>query len=333
MTRRTILKAAAVASVPAILRAQDKAGAKALVVGSGAHAYELVNDWAKLPDGKRFGYTHGVAVDSQNRVYIFNQSKDALMVFDADGKLITSWNHGFERGAHGLTLSKEADGEFLYLTDYELHRAWKTTLDGKIVWSLEAPELGDVYKDRNRYRPTNIAVAPNGDFYIADGYGQHYIHRYNAKANYLGSFGGPGNAPGKVNCPHGLCIDTRGEKPVVLVADRANVRLQSFTLDGQPIAIWNQELRHPCHFDIRGKDLLIPDLHGRVTIFNAENKLVAHLGDNPDVQKTPGYPNLPHEKRIPGKFISPHSACWDREGNLYVVEWVSDGRVSKFRHV
>ena len=70
-----------------------------------------------------------------------------------------------------------------------------------------------------------------------------------------------------------------------------------------------------------------------IEIFDKDNKLITHLGDNPGVEKTKGYPNLPHDQRIPGKFISPHAACWDHEGNLYVVEWINDGRVSKFRHV
>jgi hypothetical protein len=115
----------------------------------------------------------------------------------------------------------------------------------------------------------------------------------------------------------------------VLVADRGNTRLQYFTMDGEYLSMVTEELRRPCHFDIRDKDLLIPDLFGRVTIFDADNKLITHLGDTPDVDKHPDYPNLPHDQRIPGKFISPHSAIWDRAGNIYVVEWISDGRVTK----
>lgn len=337
ISRRGFVKcaatAAACASAPIFLHAEDKAAAKPIVLGSGRHTYELIPGWGKLPNGARFGYTHGIAVDAQNRVFVFNQSKDAMVIFDEDGRFIKSWNHDYDRGAHGLTLVKENEGEFLYLTDYELHRAYKTTLDGQILWTLGAPPLGDVYKDPSRYRPTNTGIVPNGDVYVSDGYGQNYIHHYNAKAEYQGSFGGPGRDQGKLNCPHGIFIDRRGENPVVLVADRANVRLQTFTLSGQPIAMFDKDLRHPCHFDTRDGDLLIPDLHGRVTIVDKDNKLIAHLGDTPGVEKMAGYPNLPREQRIPGKFISPHSACWDQKGDLYVVEWISDGRLTKYRHV
>ncbi|HEX3355645.1 MAG TPA: hypothetical protein VHS31_01595, partial [Tepidisphaeraceae bacterium] len=169
---------------------------------------------------------------------------------------------------------------------------------------------------------------------VADGYGQWYIHRFDKAGNYLSSFGGKGTEPGKFNCPHGIIVDTRGPEPILLIADRANIRLQTFTLDGKPLAIFGTEnLRHPCHFDIRNGDLLIPDLHGRVTILNKNNELITHLGDNPGIEKAEGWPNLPKETWQPGKFIAPHSACWDQKGDLYVTEWIRIGRITKLRHV
>jgi DNA-binding beta-propeller fold protein YncE len=301
------------------------------VLGSGAHTYELVEGWGQLPGGKKYGYTHGLAEDSHGRIYVHNQSPDAVAVFDPDGKFIKSWGEEFAAGAHGMQLRKEGNTEFLYLADIARHIVVKTTLDGDVVWTLEYPKESGVYDDPKKYTPTNVAFAPNGDFYIADGYGLSYIHQYNLKAEYVRTWGGKGSEPGKMNCPHGLWVDTRGKEPLLVVADRANVRLQYFTLDGKHVSFVTDELRHPCHFDQKGHDLLVPDLHGRVTIFDKDNKLITHLGDTPGVEKTPGYPNLPHEQRVPGQFISPHSAIWDRHGNIYVVEWISDGRVTKLR--
>jgi hypothetical protein len=328
----SLTAAATVAAAPIILR-KDQAMANTL--GTGRHTYELVNDWAKLPDGKKLGYTHGVAIDAQNRVFIFNQSADAMCIFDEGGNFIKSWNHGFEKGAHGLTLWKEGNEEFLYLCDYDVPRVCKTTLDGQIIWSLKTPPpLKDVYPNESKYKPTNVAIAPNGDIYVADGYGQSIIHQYSKETDYIRSFGSKGAGSGELNCPHGLIVDTRGAQPVLLIADRANVRLQTFSLDGKPLTTYGHEnLRHPCHFDMRNGDLLIPDLHGRVTIFDKDNQLITHLGDNPGVEKVIGYPNLPKETWKPDKFISPHSACWDRKGDLYVVEWVKIGRITKMRNV
>ena len=92
------------------------------------------------------------------------------------------------------------------------------------------------------------------------------------------------------------------------------------------------ELRDPCHFDQHGSDILIPDLKGRVTIFDKENKLVTHLGDNP-VAKYRRNNRTPREALVPGDFCTPHGAIWDRAGNIYVAEWLPYGRVTKLRRV
>lgn len=327
-TRRQVL-GATLAAAPFVLTRK----AEAMILGSGAHQYEVHHDWAKLPASIELGYTHGVVEDSQGRIIVHNRSKHAVIFFDENGKYIRSWGERFEKGAHGLQIVKEGKEEFLFLSDPEGREVVKTTLDGAELLRLGAPAESGVYPDPTRYRPTNTAVAPNGDIYVADGYGLSYVHRYNKKGEYLSTWGGKGAEAGQMNCPHGIWIDERDGAPQVLVADRANVRLQKFTLEGKHIGFVTEELRHPCHFDVRGKELLIPDLHGRITIFDGNNKLITHLGDYPEIWKQKGYPNLPQEMRVPGKFISPHDACWDRNGNIYVVEWVSDGRITKLKKV
>lgn len=302
-----------------------------MVVGNEEHTYEVVDGWGKLPGTVEYGYTHGVCEDSQGRVYIHNQSDHAMMIFDPDGEYIDAWGAAFSKGAHGLSIHKEDGGEFLYLADIARHIVVKTTLNGEVVWTIECPMDSKVYAKPEEFVPTNVAIADNGDFYVADGYGKSYVHQYNAKAEYIRTWGGPGKENGQLNCPHGIWIDTRGEKPLVLVADRANARLQWFTLDGEFVKLADKDLLHPCHFSQRNGQILIPDLFGRVTIFDDNNNLVCHLGITPGVKQKEGYPNLPHEQRIPGKFISPHSAMWDSQGNIYVVEWISDGRVTKLQ--
>lgn len=308
---------------------------RAVVQGSGNHIYELVPDWGPLPDGIRFGNTHGICEDAQGRIYVHNQSPTghAMVVFDGDGRFVTAWGAQFCKGAHGLTYHREGPDEFLYLALTDEHRWVKTTLDGEIVLERGCPFESEPYERAEQFVPTNIAVAPNGDIYVADGYGLSYIHRYDAAGEYLASWGGKGVAPGKMDCCHGIHIDMRRDSPEIVVADRANVRLQYFDLDGNHLRLVTNDLLHPCHFDQRGEDLLIPDLFGRVTIFDKNNALIAHIGATPDAEKLPGWPNIPHDKRIPGKFTSPHDAIWDHAGNLYCVEWIPDGRVTKYRRV
>ena len=304
-----------------------------MTLGSGSHIYEIVDGWGALPDGVQLGYTHGVVVDSKDNVYVHNQSKDAVIKFDRDGKFLSSWGEKFKDGAHGLYLSREGDSEYLYLADNARHRVYKTTLDGEAIFDVGAPDLPDVYATPEEFVPTDVAVAPNGDFYICDGYGKPWIHQYNAKAEYIRSWGGPGSEAGQLKCPHGIWIDTRGETPIILVADRGNRRIQTFTLDGEHIGFVTEELRAPCCFYQAGDEIYIPDLHSRVTIFDKNNQLITHLGDNPGCYERSDYPNIPHEDRVVGKFISPHGLCVDSHGDIYVVEWVSDGRITKLRRV
>lgn len=300
-------------------------------VGSGRHVYEWIENWARPPKGARFGYTHGVCVDRQGRVYIHNQSEHAMMVFDPEGLCVKTWGREFAAGAHGLTLGEEGGEEFLYLSDIERRIVVKTTLDGDEVWRIGAPAESGAYADGKPFVPTNAAVAPNGDVYVADGYGSSYIHRFDADARYIQTWGGPGGENGGLDCPHGIAIDGRDGAPNVLVADRGNARLQYFTLDGKYLSTVDNDLRHPCHFDIRDGELLVPDLFGRVTVFDRFNRLVVHLGGEPEWKEPEGWPNVPPDRLAPGRFNSPHSACWDADGNIFVAEWIEYGRVVKLR--
>lgn len=314
-----------------ILNRTDRDGDR-VILGKGEHTYEVVKGWGKLPAGIRYGNTHGVIIDSHGRVFIHNMSKDSMCVFDPDGKFIKSWGPEYQSGAHGLQLHREGKDEFLFLAATGQHTVSKTTLDGDLVWRIGYPKECAAYKSENQYVPTNVAIAPNGDFYVADGYGLSWIHQYSPKAEYIRSWGGAGTAPGKLNCPHGIWIDTRHKEPLVLVADRSNVRLQYFKLDGTYHSMVTDELRAPCHFDQRHGEILIPDLKGRVTIFDKHDKLVCHLGDNPDHSKWANN-GVPPSQWVDGQFCSPHAAVWDRHGNIYVVEWLSAGRVTKLRRV
>jgi hypothetical protein len=171
---------------------------------------------------------------------------------------------------------------------------------------------------------------------VGDGYGSSYIHQYDRDARWVRTWGGFGDAPGKMKTPHGLWLDNRpGREAALVVADRANARLQYFSLDGKHQS-FVKEVSFPAHFDIRDEVLLVPDLHARVSLFDKDNSVLVHLGYDPEWTKQvlDGFKIRTQPDRWPaGKFIHPHDACFDKDGNIFVTEWVATGRVSKLRHV
>jgi hypothetical protein len=334
---------AAAASGPVILHASDKAGTKRPVLGTGAHTYEVFHDWGQVPASIQYGNTHGVCQDSKGHIYIHHtvhagsENHDTMVVFDEKGRFVRSWGREFEGGAHGLHIRKEGRDEFLYLCDTKRAVVVKATLEGEAVWSLGYPKESDKYpvtaggQPGIKYSPTNVAIAPNGDVYVADGYGSSYINQYDRDGKYIRTFGGKGSGAGQLDCPHGLIMDERGPEPVLLVADRSNKRLQSFTLDGRHLA-FHDGTRAPCHFHTRGDIMVVPDLFARVSLIDRSNTPILHLGDNGADSWKP-LREGPRDRFPVGRFVCPHSACFDHEGNIFVVEWVEVGRVTKLERV
>ena len=345
-SRREFLKtvgAGAVASmaVPAFVGATDKAGTKPVVIGEGDHQYECDHHWGQLPGEIAWGETHGVAIDSQGFVYIKHRSNapvpvDAIVVFDPEGKYVRSFGKEYHGGGHGIEVRREGNEEFLYLCDVKNRLVAKTTLQGEQIWKMCYPLEPHLYGKVSQFSPTNVAFHPDGGFYVADGYGSHYIHQFDKEAKWIRSWGGTGKEPGKMITPHGIWLDDRpGREVSLVVADRFNARLQYFTLDGQHLS-FQTDVSFPAHFDIRGEILLVPDLHARITLLDKDNKVITHLGYHEDWTKTvlDGFKmRTTPEKWEAGRFIHPHDACFDKDGNIFVTEWVPTGRVTKLTKV
>lgn len=343
MKRRSFLYAVG-GGVPLILGATNKSGSAKPVMGEGDHQFEVTHDWGELPADIKYGNTHGVCEDSQGHIYVHHtvnatsESSDSMVVFDAKGKFVTSWGKQFKGGAHGLTIRKEGSTEFLYLCDTQRGLVVKTTLKGEEVFSLGYPDQSEAYKPnpdgtKKKYSPTNLAIAPNGDIYVGDGYGSSYVNVYDKDGKYLKTFGGKGPNPGQLDCPHGIVLDSRGDTPILMVADRANHRIQTFNLAGEHIGFW-PGTNLPCNFDFNSKgEVVVPDLGARVTLLDKQNKVIVQLGDDSAANSWEKVRKLDRTAFTPGKFVCPHGSCYDHNGNIFVVEWVEVGRVSKLRRL
>jgi len=355
MNRRDFLKTSATAAAvtatagPIILGAEDKAGSKKARVGTGEHTYECNHNWGELPPDYAWQTTHNVALDSQGHVYITHQGvgkqMDTVLVFDPAGKFVRSFGKEWHGGGHGVEIRKEGSEEFIYLTNTwtpEL-KVVKTNLKGEVVWKKGRPESQEYADEKVKYNPTNVSFLPDGGFTVGDGYGSNYVMIYDKDAKLTGVFGGSGKADGKCATPHGQWTDLRNpNEPVLVVCDRGNHRLQWFDLKGQFLkASKADELVYfPAHAKTRGDVLMIPDLHARISLLDKENKPIVHLGEDPvwrkkvvdSLGKGPAVRSQPKEW-VDGKFVHPHDAAFDKDGNIFVVEWVSTGRVTFLKKV
>jgi hypothetical protein len=356
-SRRTFLKSTAAATVAtatvgtAPLVLADKKTDSPTVIGEGDFQYEVQHAFPQLPDKYTWQTTHNVAVDSGGNLYVIHEGRanlkdhPSIFVFDSDGKFIRAFGSQFQGGGHGIEVRKEGTEEFLYVCAYQQVKSFaKLTLTGKTVWQQYAPMDSGVYAKgeasdpkkvwgRDRFLPTNFAFLDDGGFLLVDGYGSFYVHRYDKDGKWLGHFGGPGDGEGKFATPHGIWIDKReGRKPMIVICDRAHHTLQYLTMDGEYVeTLTGYGL--PANVDTYKNLLLVPELHARVTLLNEKNEVVARLGE--DVKRVTGDRGLRNKPDtwIEGKFVHPHDACFDAEGNIFVAEWVGTGRVSKLKRV
>ncbi len=360
MNRREFLATATVATTgPILLGMTQKAEDKAPVIGVDGHKYECNHNWGELPADYSWQTTHNVALDSNGHVYITHQGigkkMDTVLVFDPKGKFVRSFGKDWHGGGHGIEIRKEGSDEFIYLSN-----TWtpemklvKTNLKGEVVWKKGRPEAKEYAgkpdpKDDKKtvtpaYNPTNICWLPNGGFNVGDGYGSNYMLNFDKDGKLTKVFGGGGTDKGKMRTPHGQWLDDRKkDKPTIVVCDRANARLQWFSLDGEFLEATEsgKTVLFPAHAKVRGDVLLVPDLHARVSLFDKENKPIVHLGEEKEwrekvvgsLSKGPAIRTQPKEWPA-GKFIHPHDAAFDNAGNIFVVEWVSTGRVTLLKKV
>ena len=262
-----------------------------VTLGSGDYIYEPVEDWAKLPPGWSFKEIGGVGVDRKDNVYVFNRGEHPVIVFDRDGNFLRAWGEGMFPRAHGVFVAPD---ETLWLTDDADHTVRQCTPEGKILLTLGTPGKPAPYMSGEPFhRCTHTAMAPNGDIYVSDGYGNARVHNYAPDGRLLMSWGGSGTDPGEFNIAHNITCDADGW---VYVADRENHRIQVFDGNGRYETQWNN-LHRPCGiFMPPGKCPICyvgelgpvqpvnrdaPNLGPRVTIVDNTGKRLSRLGGLP----------------------------------------------------
>ena len=303
-------------------------------MGCGLMTFDTVPGWGLRPDGESaLGPTHGaVVIDKAGNIY--TSAQKGVFVFSPDGKVI-HWYLGAEySNIHDMEIRQEDGGEFIYAARNNNAEGIKFNISsGEIVLKLPFPEESGLNLDK--FNPTAITVAPNGDIFLSNGYASDQIFKYDKTGKYLLHFGSKGNGLKHFNTAHGMTLDTRYEPPRLLICDRNHQpkgRLLHYDLNGEFIAEVVTGLGMPTSVAIQGEYVSVPDLHGRLVILDKSNTIVAVLGHNSDPTRRMNF-KIPQEQWIEGVFSGTHGSYWDKDGNLYVQDWNISGRIMKLVRV
>jgi DNA-binding beta-propeller fold protein YncE len=288
-----------------------------MILGTGLFRYRYAPDWGRGPEGvEDFGQAVGIAVDADDHIHVATRSPvPRVLVFDRAGRLLRTWGEDVFTvvgGLHSIWISPA--GEFI-CADALDHTVRRFSAAGALLAELgTAGKTGEPGMPFNM--PTKAVLSPTGEYFVADGYGQERVHRFSPEGRLLVSWGSKGNAIGQLDTPHSIWIDRRGR---VLVADRANHRIQIFDRDGAVLSQWTDVLM-PMDFYIDQDDhVFVAEGEQRISVFDLDGTLLARWGEKGSAT---------------GQFSEhPHALSVDSHGDLYVCEVVSPNLFHKFERV
>lgn len=301
------------------------------VIGHGKFRYRVHKAWGNLdPEKTPVNNCHEMVMDRKGRLLmVTDETKNNIIIYDQSGKLLGTWGDEFP-GGHGLTLFDEGGDEVLLISDHT-GRVVKSTLDGKIIMQLPDPRETGIYEKDMKYKPTETAVAPNGDIYIADGYGSQYIMQFSAKGEFIRRFGGPGDGDDNFSTAHGVCIDDRDKNNITLLCtSRAHNAFKRFTLDGKYLSTIFLPGAFVCRAVIDDENIYAGVCWSRlrylnqtpnsgfVTILDGDDQVVSNPGGTKPVYEKGQLQLMIQDKPI---FQHCHDVCVDGDKNLYVCQW------------
>jgi len=286
---------------------------------SAPNPYHVVDNWAKLPQGRVWGMAIGVDVDRDGTsVWVFDRcggkSCDGsniapIQKFDATGRLVVSFGSGLFSWPHGLFAAPDGT---VWVTDGKNQTAMQFAPDGRVLMTLG--KLGVAGDGPDTFNsPSDVLVAPNGDIFVADGHGDFPVPKTNDRivkfskdGKFIKTWGHHGSAQGEFDVPHGLAMDSAGR---LFVADRANSRIQIFDQDGKFLAEWKQFGR-PSGVYIRDDIIYVADSQSSEKV-NAPFRQGIRIGSVKDGKVT-AFITLPDPKAE-----MPEGVAADKDGNVF----------------
>jgi sugar lactone lactonase YvrE len=300
--------------------------------------YELVKDWPQFPRGFELSQPGGLGIDTSQNIFVFHRpgrkwkllddqfpdslisSNTILMIDRNTGKIKNAWGAHLFIMPHGLTVDRLNN---VWVTDVGLHQVFKFSHEGKLLMKLGVASVpGDDSLHFNR--PTDIAIADDGSFYVSDGYRNSRVIKFSKEGKYLFSWGKKGDGPGEFNIPHAIDLDDSGN---VYVADRENRRIQEFDDNGRFEKEWKNkslEKLYSVVIDRRNQHLFAVDYlivmemlpkGSNIIQFDRQGKIITQFG---------------RAGSYDGPVCRYHDLVLDKEGNIYVGD-ILGNRIQKFK--
>lgn len=293
--------------------------------------FKPVGNILQLPQGMKLGPCSAVDVDSRGNIYVVQRQEPPVLCFDSGGKFLRSWGteliakRGDMTGAHGIRVDLD---DFIWVTDRERHLVRKFDASGNVVLTLgteNSPGTGE--KQFNK--PADVAFGPAGEVYVADGYGNSRVMKFDQAGKFLKTWGEKGTGPGQFDLPHSVIVGSDGR---VYVCDRYNSRVQIFDSEGNLKGIWTGFVPAGIEIDKTGH-LFVSDGVSKVMLIDAQGKVAKFWGkEAAELGLTPGQRSVPAIANPGGFRFVPHLIAADAQGNLYLAD-VADQMLHKLERV
>ena len=299
-----------------------------------APQYAVVPDWPQAQPQWNRGQIPGVAVDKDDNVWVYTRTNPSVQVYAPDGHLVQSWGDPDTRCIpHGICFDREGA---VWLVDCGLHVVRKYTRQGKLLLTLGT--LGEPGEDARHFdKPTGVAVTPSGDIFVSDGYGNNRIVHFDSHGGYVKTWGKLGVEPGQFSIPHAIICDSKSR---LYVADRNNVRVQVFSMEGKLLDVW-QNILVPWTFTISPSDQIWvcgsspmpwttdPKYPTAPLGCPPKDQLLMKFSTEGKVLQVASFPKGEDDQEKPGELNWVHAIAFDSHENLYLADIIGR-RIQKF---